>query len=321
MSNSLENQINIVVSELPVAVRLDVYLAGLESLNLTRSFIGTLIEDGQILLNVKAVKASHKVKNGDAISINLPPPRSLDILPEAIPLNIIFEDEYLLVLNKQAGLVVHPSSNTVNGTLVNALLHHCKDSLSQINGVLRPGIVHRLDKDTTGLMLACKNDLAHKRLAEQIKNREVERYYQTLVLGNLRETSGSVIKPIGRDHNDRKRMRTFETLEHARYAKTYWQLLKRYKYKASQDPFTLLECKLDTGRTHQIRVHMNYIKHPIIGDAVYGIEKNKLKAYRPLLHSYKLEFTHPITEERLKFETDLPEDFKTSLSFLEENLH
>jgi 23S rRNA pseudouridine1911/1915/1917 synthase len=321
MSNSLENQINIVVSELPVAVRLDVYLAGLESLNLTRSFIGTLIEDGQILLNVKAVKASHKVKNGDAISINLPPPRSLDILPEAIPLNIIFEDEYLLVLNKQAGLVVHPSSNTVNGTLVNALLHHCKDSLSQINGVLRPGIVHRLDKDTTGLMLACKNDLAHKRLAEQIKNREVERYYQTLVLGNLRETSGSVIKPIGRDHNDRKRMRTFETLEHARYAKTNWQLLKRYKYKASQDPFTLLECKLDTGRTHQIRVHMNYIKHPIIGDAVYGIEKNKLKAYRPLLHSYKLEFTHPITEERLKFETDLPEDFKTSLSFLEENLH
>ena len=137
MSNSLENQINIVVSELPVVVRLDVYLAGLESLNLTRSFIGTLIEDGQISLNAKVVKASHKVKNSDAISINLPPPRSLDILPEAIPLNIIFEDEYLLVLNKQAGLVVHPSSNTVNGTLVNALLHHCKDSLSQINGVLR----------------------------------------------------------------------------------------------------------------------------------------------------------------------------------------
>jgi 23S rRNA pseudouridine1911/1915/1917 synthase len=321
MPNSLENQINIIVSELPGAVRLDVYLAGLESLNLTRSFIGTLIEDGKILLNAKVVKASHKVKSSDTISINLPPPRSLDILPEAIPLNIIFEDEYLLVLNKQAGLVVHPSSNTVNGTLVNALLYHCKDSLSQINGVLRPGIVHRLDKDTTGLMLACKNDLAHKRLAEQIKNREVERYYQTLVLGNLRETSGSVIKPIGRDHNDRKRMRTFETLEHARYAKTNWQLLKRYKYKASQDPFTLLECKLDTGRTHQIRVHMNYIKHPIIGDAVYGIEKNKLKAYRPLLHSYKLEFTHPITEERLKFEVDLPEDFKVSLSFLEENLH
>ena len=268
MSNSLENQINLIVTELPVAVRLDVYLAGLESLNLTRSFIGALIEDGQILLNAKLVKASHKVKNGDTVFINLPPPRSLDILPEAIPLDIIFEDEYLLVLNKQAGLVVHPSSNTVNGTLVNALLYHCKDSLSQINGVLRPGIVHRLDKDTTGLMLACKNDLAHKRLAEQIKNREVERYYQTLVLGNLRETSGSVIKPIGRDHNDRKRMRTFETLEHARYAKTNWQLLKRYKYKASQDPFTLLECKLDTGRTHQIRVHMNYIKHPIIGDAV-----------------------------------------------------
>ena len=321
MSNSLENQINLIVTELPVAVRLDVYLAGLESLNLTRSFIGALIEDGQILLNAKLVKASHKVKNGDTVFINLPPPRSLDILPEAIPLDIIFEDEYLLVLNKQAGLVVHPSSNTVNGTLVNALLYHCKDSLSQINGVLRPGIVHRLDKDTTGLMLACKNDLAHKRLAEQIKNREVERYYQTLVLGNLRETSGSVIKPIGRDHNDRKRMRTFETLEHARYAKTNWQLLKRYKYKASQDPFTLLECKLDTGRTHQIRVHMNYIKHPIIGDAVYGIEKNKLKAYRPLLHSYKLEFTHPITEGRLKFEIDIPEDFKVSLSFLEENLH
>jgi 23S rRNA pseudouridine1911/1915/1917 synthase len=321
MSNSLENQINLLVTELPVAVRLDVYLAGLGSLNLTRSFIGTLIEDGQILLNAKSAKASSKVKNGDTISVNLPPPKNLDILPEAIPLDIIFEDEYLLVLNKQAGLVVHPSSNTVNGTLVNALLYHCKDSLSQINGVLRPGIVHRLDKDTTGLMLACKNDLAHKRLAEQIKNREVERYYQTLVLGNLRETSGSVIKPIGRDHNDRKRMRTFETLEHARYAKTNWQLLKRYKYKASQDPFALLECKLDTGRTHQIRVHMNYIKHPIIGDAVYGIEKNKLKAYRPLLHSYKLEFIHPITEERLKFEIDLPEDFKVSLSFLEENLH
>jgi len=216
MSNSLENQINLLVTELPEAVRLDVYLAGLESLNLTRSFIGTLIEDGQIFLNAKLVKSSHKVKNGDNILINLPPPKNLDVLPEPIPLNIIFEDEYLLVLNKQAGLVVHPSSNTVNGTLVNALLYHCKDGLSQINGVLRPGIVHRLDKDTTGLMLACKNDLAHRRLAEQIKNREVERYYQALVLGNFKETSGSVIKPIGRDHTDRKRMRTFETLEHAR---------------------------------------------------------------------------------------------------------
>lgn len=320
MSNSFNNQTDIIVSELPAAVRLDVYLAGLESLNLTRSFIGILIEGGQILLNTKSVKASRKVKNSDVISINLPPPKILEILPEAIPLDIIFEDEYLLVLNKQAGLVVHPSANTVNGTLVNALLYHCKDGLSQINGVLRPGIVHRLDKDTTGLMLACKNDLAHRRLAEQIKSRQVERYYQTLVLGNLKETSGSVIKPIGRDPSDRKRMRIFETLEHARYAKTNWQLLKRYRYKASQDPFTLLECKLDTGRTHQIRVHMNYIKHPIIGDAVYGIEKNKLKAYRPLLHSYKLELTHPITEERLKFEIDLPEDFKVSLSFLEENL-
>lgn len=320
MSENLSTckQIQINIENLSISERIDSYLAH-QNLNLSRTFIKTLIEEGKILLNNKPCKVSSKVNNDDQVYIELPEPKELDIKAENIPLNIIFEDENLILINKQAGLTVHPTSTLHTGTLVNALLFHNPETLSQINGVRRPGIVHRLDRDTTGLMLICKNDIAHKSIAEQIKNRTLARHYQTLVLGNFKEDAGSVTKPIGRDLNDRKRMRTFDTLEHARYAKTNWRVLKRFRYKNSQDAFTLLECKLDTGRTHQIRVHMNHIKHPIIGDPVYGIEKNKLKAYRPLLHSYKIGFTHPISNQFMEFETELPEDFQTSLSFLVES--
>jgi len=311
-----ERVLNIRVEDLLAPLRLDSYLATLKDLNLSRSYIADLIEKEEILLNGKKTKASAKLKNLDSITVTIPQAKPLDLAAENIPLDILFEDEDLLVINKAVGMLVHPTPSRSSKTLVNALLYHCGASLSQINGVLRPGIVHRLDRDTSGLMIVCKSDLAHKDIAQQIKDRTVSRFYKALVWGNIKEESGTVIKPIGRDFNDRKKMRTYDTLDHARFAKTNWTVIQRYKHLYSDDVFTLLECKLDTGRTHQIRVHMNYIKHPILGDPLYGIEKNKIKAYRPLLHSYKLSFKHPVNKEILSFEIDLADDFKESLKFL-----
>ena len=298
-------------------LRLDSFLTELDELELSRSYLKTLIKDEKILVNNQKAKASQKLKKNDLIQIEIPEAKKLDIEAEEIDLDIVFEDDDLIVINKQANLIVHPSDNIVSGTLVNALLHHCGDKLSSINGVKRPGIVHRLDKDTTGLMLVAKSDLAHKGLSEQIQDRTAERYYQAVVLDNIKENSGSIIRAIGRDLNDRKRMRCYDSLDNARYAKTNWKILKRLEHKSSKETYCLIECKLDTGRTHQIRVHMAYFKHPIIGDPVYGIEKNKVKATRPLLHSYKLVFEHPISKEKMFFKTELPDDFQTSLKFLD----
>lgn len=298
--------------------RLDSYLAERKDLDLSRSYIKTLIKDEQILVNEKSIKASYKLKENDKLSIDIPDAQILEIEAEKIDLDIVFEDDHLIVINKQKNLIVHPSENVVSGTLVNALLYHCGDKLSSINGVKRPGIVHRLDKDTTGLILVAKSDIAHRSLSEQIQNRSAERYYKALVLDNIKENSGAIIRAIGRDLTDRKKMRCYDSLDKARYAKTNWEILKRLEHKSSKENYCLIECKLDTGRTHQIRVHMAYFKHPIIGDPVYGIAKNKIKAARPLLHSYKLNFKHPISNEKMNFKTDLPEDFKASLAFLKD---
>ena len=298
--------------------RLDSFLADYDDLDLSRSYIKTLIKDGKIQVNDKKAKASQKIKANDELSIEIPEAKILEVKAEKIDLDIVYEDDDLIVINKQANLIVHPSENIVSGTLVNALMYHCGDKLSSINGVKRPGIVHRLDKDTTGLMLVAKSDIAHKSLSEQIQNRSAERYYKALVLDNIKENKGSIIRAIGRDLADRKRMRCYENLEHARYAKTNWKVLKRLEHKSSKDKYCLIECKLDTGRTHQIRVHMAYFKHPIIGDPVYGIDKNKIQAKRPLLHSYKLIFEHPVSNEKMKFESKVPEDIEHSLSYLQE---
>ncbi len=309
-------RVDIIIDQENANHRLDSFLAEHEDIELSRSYIKTLIKDGQIQVNEKLTKASYKLRENDRLTVEIPEAQILEIEPEKIDLNIIFEDDDLIVINKQANLIVHPSENIVSGTLVNALLHHCGDKLSSINGVKRPGIVHRLDKDTTGLMLVAKSDIAHKSLSEQIKNRSAERYYKALVLDNIKDNSGAIIRAIGRDLNDRKRMRCYDSLDNARYAKTNWKVLRRLEHNSSKENYCLIECKLDTGRTHQIRVHMAYFKHPIIGDPVYGITKNKIKASRPLLHSYKLSFEHPISKERMRFEIELPEDFKSSLRFL-----
>jgi 23S rRNA pseudouridine1911/1915/1917 synthase len=311
MSNPASQQL--ITYTLNNKTRLDAYLAQYPDIELSRSLAAKLIDEGLVKVNDQTVKASYKLQTDDQIMVNLPAVQELDIAAENIPLNIVYEDHDLIVLNKAAGMIVHPAGNIVTGTLVNALMYHCQDQLSSINNVKRPGIVHRLDKDTTGLMIVCKNDFTHTKIAAELAEKKIKRRYQALVLDNITNESGSIIKAIGRDPKDRKRMKTFSsTLEgQSKFAKTNWQMIKRFEYLKQK--FCLLECKLDTGRTHQIRVHMQYFKHPIIGDPVYGPRKSYLKAVRPLLHSYSLEFTHPRTSELMKFEIPLADDFQACL--------
>ncbi len=306
------------VTDENAGLRLDQFLAEHASLKLSRSYIKTLVSKEKILVNSKASKASYKLRLGDEIDLEIPEPEKLEIEAENIALDIVFEDEDLMVINKAAGMVVHPAPSLNSGTLVNAVMYHCKDSLSDINGKLRPGIVHRLDKDTTGLILVAKSNQAHQSLSEQIQNRSCKRIYNAIVHENFKADQGEIIKPIGRHPKEGHKMFCFNDLNdspNARYAKTNYRILKRFEFKSKK--FTLLECQLDTGRTHQIRVHMSFLKHPILGDSSYSApESSVIKANRPMLHAKKISFSHPVSSEELNFEIDLPDDFHRILKIL-----
>ena len=280
-------------------LRVDAFLAG--RLGITRTHTEKLIEDGNVLLSGKPVNKSFKVKNGDVLTVSIPDAEPLDILPENIPLDIVYEDEFLLVVNKPKGMVVHPAPANYSGTLVNALLYHCKDSLSGINGVMRPGIVHRIDKDTSGLLMVAKNDVAHNFLAEQIKNHSFTREYEAVVHGIIKENSGTVNAPIGRHPVKRKQMAV--TAENSKEAVTHYSVISR------GNTFTHIRCKLETGRTHQIRVHMAYLGHAVAGDEVYGPKKVAPNLHGQCLHAKKLGFIHPEKRQYMEFETELPQYF------------
>ena len=288
-------------------IRIDKYLSQTE-LGLSRSAAANLIEAENVLVNGKAVNKKHKLMQGDIISVSVPDPVEYEAKAENIPLDIVFEDDYLLVVNKPKGMVVHPAAGNYEGTLVNALLYHCKDSLSGINGVMRPGIVHRIDKDTSGLLIVAKNDFSHALLAEQIKEHSFTREYEAVVFGNLKDDSGTVDAPIGRNPNDRKKMCV--TQKNSKNAVTHWEVIERFK------SYTYIKCKLETGRTHQIRVHMAYIGHPVAGDSVYGVKKEKTGFEGQCLHARKIGFVHPSSGKYMEFESDLPEYFKNFLKKL-----
>ena len=319
--------IRFVISEGGNDLRMDKALSILDS-DLSRSRIKNLIEAGQVLLNgVPCADASRKVKSGDEVIIDIPPPEPAIPQPENIPLDVVYEDEDLLVLNKPAGLVVHPGPGNYTGTLVNALLHHCGDSLSGIGGVLRPGIVHRLDKDTSGLMIVAKNDLAHRGLAAQLEDRSLSRLYKALVFKVPVPLKGTIDQPVGRHHINRQQMTI--NRKNGRDAQTHYHVVERFGEACS-----LIECKLQTGRTHQIRVHMEFIKHNVIGDQVYGAQPNAITAAlkksgygpkvvealldfpRQALHAQGLSFIHPASGEEISLETDLPGDIVKLLNLL-----
>ncbi len=288
--------------------RLDMFL--LEKLqDKTRSFIKNLIEKGLVTVGGKVVKAGYKLGIGEEIEIEIPDPIPTDILPEDIPLNIVYEDSDLMVINKPQGMVVHPASGCYTGTLVNALMYHIKD-LSGINGELRPGIVHRLDKDTAGLLLIAKNDMAHVSLAEQIKEKSCKRRYKALVFGNPKDDEGVITTYLNRGFNERKKIFVVREGE-GKIAITHYKVLTRFK------GYALMEYELKTGRTHQIRVHSQYIGHPVVGDPVYSKVQDKFDLKGQLLVAYNIEFTHPRSGERLSFEIPLPDYFEDVLSKLD----
>jgi len=284
--------------------RIDVFLAA--ELDYTRSYIKKLIVDGLVFVNGKTVKPSYKVKENDEVVLNVPEAEKIDVLPEDIPLDILYEDDDIIVINKPQGMVVHPAPGNYSGTLVNALLYHCKN-LSGINGILRPGIVHRLDKDTSGVMVVAKNDKAHISLSNQIKERSVFKKYVAIVEGVIKDEEGKIEAPIGRHPVDRKKM---AVIEDGRYALTLYKVLERFKEN------TLVEAVIKTGRTHQIRVHMAYIGHPIVGDHVYGFKRQKFKLEGQALHSSVLGFMHPTKGVYMEFEAPLPEYFKKLIEIL-----
>lgn len=287
--------------------RIDRFLsANLE--DLSRSYIQKLVKEGGILVNGNPVKANYKINAGDEIRVQIPDPEPLDILPEEIPLDILYEDEDILVVNKPKGMVVHPAPGHYSHTLVNAVLYHCGSRLSGINGVLRPGIVHRIDMDTTGSLLICKNDRAHQILADELKEHHFTRRYHAVVLGNLKEDTGTVNAPIGRNPTDRKKMST--KAPNGRRAVTHYWVLERF------GDYTYIECELETGRTHQIRVHMASIGHPILGDSVYGPAKCPFKLEGQTLHAKILGITHPSTGKYMEFDAPLPDYFVSLLERL-----
>ena len=288
--------------------RLDAFLARSVE-NLTRSGAQKLLEEGCVQRNGKPGKKNDKLNIGDTVTFTLPEPKETDIVPTEMPLDIVYEDDDVLVLNKPKGLVVHPAAGHQDDTLVNGLLYAMGDSLSGINGELRPGIVHRIDKDTSGLLAVAKNDLAHTVLASQLKDHTMARTYECIVCGNLKEDSGTVDAPIGRHPTDRKKMCV--TQRNSRNAITHWEVIARYR------GYTHVRCRLETGRTHQIRVHMAYIGHPILGDTVYGKKKPELGQTSQVLHAGILCFKHPRDEHPVMVMADLPEYFKELLQKLE----
>ena len=287
--------------------RLDAFLAG-QIEELTRSAAARLCEEGRVRLGEKPLAKNYRLTGGETVTVELPEPEPIDAVPQDIPLDIVYEDEDVIVINKPKGLVVHPAPGHPDGTLVNALLHHCGDSLSGIGGELRPGIVHRIDRDTSGLLIAAKNDFAHQKLSAQLQDHTLARIYRCIVIGNLREDSGTVDAPIGRHPADRKKM---AVVAGGRSAVTHWSVLERFP------GYTYVECRLETGRTHQIRVHMAHIGHPILGDTVYGAKKPVPGLQGQCLHAVGLRFLLPRTGELVELWCDLPEAFQTQLRKLE----
>ena len=286
-------------------IRIDRYLSSHS--DLSRSFIQKLSEEGKITVNGKVVKSSYKVSLNDEIHVEVPEMENLETKPENIPLDILYEDSDLIVINKPKGMVVHPASGIYTGTLVNALLYHCKD-LSGINGVLRPGIVHRIDKDTTGCIIACKNDFTHVEIAKQLETKTCHREYRAIVMGNIIHDNGMIDAPIGRDARDRQKMTV--TDKGSRDARTHFQVLERFGKS------TYIECALETGRTHQIRVHMKYINHPVMGDEKYGKKCPYMNTNGQVLHAYKITFVHPRTQKEMTIEAPLPDYFNELLDIL-----
>lgn len=282
-----------------VGLRIDKVIPLIDK-TLSRSFVVQLIDDKKILINNNIVKPSYKIKLNDIISIDIPPLKELDICAENIPLNVIYEDDELLVVNKPQGMVVHPAHGHYQGTLVNALLAHCQN-LSGINGVMRPGIVHRIDKDTSGLIVVSKNDQSHLFLASQLKDHTMHREYYALVKGIIKENEGKIDLPIARSKQNRQKM-AIDSIN-GKPSITYFNVVKRF------NNYTLIRCKLKTGRTHQIRVHLSYIGHPVEGDCIYSKSKNNLYSNGQLLHAYKLTFIHPKTKKEMSFECPLPDYF------------
>ena len=287
--------------------RLDVFLSG-QIEDLTRSRIQKLISEGSITVNGLSAKANTKLKSGDRVEVEIPEPKETEIVAEEIPLDIVYEDEHMLVVNKAQGMVVHPAAGNYSGTLVNALMAYCGDTLSGINGEIRPGILHRIDKDTSGLLLVAKNDTAHTGLSQQIKEHSLTREYIALVYGNIKTDSGTIDAPIGRDEKDRKKMTITE--KNSKNAVTHFFVEERF------DKYTLVRCRLETGRTHQIRVHMSKNGHPIVGDPVYGRKKEEFKLSGQLLHAFKVGYIHPVSGESMEFTRELPEYFSEVLEKL-----
>ena len=289
--------------------RIDVFLARTNG-NLSRSYIQRLITEGRVTVGGKPVKPRHQLKTNETVSIDVPEPEPVSVEPESLPIDILYEDEDVIVVNKARGMVVHPAAGVFHGTLVNALLAYCKD-LSGINGVLRPGIVHRLDKETSGVMIVAKNDAAHRSLAEQIRTKTAQRVYWAILTGNIREEEGIIHGAIGRSPKDRQKMAV--VLENGKDATTKFRVLERF------GNYTLVECRLMTGRTHQIRVHMAYIGHPVVGDKKYGTKQCPFSIEGQALHSKMLSFIHPRTGKRMEFTASLPEDMELILQQLRKN--
>lgn len=271
----------------------------------SRSYIAGLIEEGCVLVNGKKISKSYKVSVDDEVVADIDEPRELEAVPENIPLDIVYEDDDVIVINKPKGMVVHPAAGNEGGTLVNALLYHCRGKLSGINGVLRPGIVHRIDKNTSGLLVVAKSDRAHASLSEQIKEHSMTREYRAVIYGHLKEHEGIVDAPIGRSTNDRKKMCV--TDKNSKKAVTHFEVLEDYR------DFSYIRCVLETGRTHQIRVHMSYLGHPLAGDDVYGPKKIITELSGQCLHAMKLGFKHPISDKYMEFTADLPDYFENFL--------
>ena len=297
------NEFELIIEQEHTGIRIDKYLSD-ELEGISRSYIQKLMEEGNITVNGKAVKSNYKLRLQDQVFVSLPEPEELNIEPENIPLSILYEDEHLLVVDKPKGMVVHPAAGHYTGTLVHALLYHCKDQLSGINGVLRPGIVHRIDQNTTGALVVCKSDSAHRHLADQLKVHSITRKYRAIVHGNVKEDQGTIHTTIGRDPKDRKKMAPNVP---GKDAVTHYQVLERF------GNYTYMEFTLETGRTHQIRVHMRSIGHPILGDDIYGPQKCPFKLEGQTLHAMVLGFIHPATDSYMEFQAPLPDYFQKLL--------
>ena len=297
-----------IVSQEEKGKRLDTYIPSVDT-DITRTSAQRLIEDGNILVNGKNAKVSYKIQENDKISVEIPKPKQIELKAQDIPIEIVYEDSDIIVVNKPKGMVVHPANGNPDGTLVNAIMAICKDSLSGIGGEIRPGIVHRIDKDTSGLLIVAKNDNAHVKMSEQIKNHEVKKTYIALVRGVFKENEATIDMPIGRSTSDRKKM---AVNKNGKNAITHIKVLKRF------DKYTLLQVNIETGRTHQIRVHLSHIGYPIVGDYTYSNGKNEFDVVGQCLHAQKLEFKHPITQKDMCLEAELPQYFKDILDKLKD---